>query len=134
MTGTCMRDDRSMRSATQKIDTLMKRAKDHAGGIATAVQREKMVLFARKLNDRATLKYMGGMGTRLFIIQRPGMPRLWITLGDVYYDGDGPYRCVTERTKRFLRPLLDLLIFLNDVDNDHHVNTRDMSVVGSKNR
>lgn len=133
-----MRDDRTMRNAQDKIDTLMKRAREHSTGIAESVLREAMLKFARKLRPSHKLQYLAGMGTRCIRIHRGGtLPDLWVTLDDVYYYGYADtkvYRQTGPRTTRFVRPLTDLLIFLNDVDNDHHVFTRDMTVAGTKSR
>lgn len=127
-----------MRNAQIKIDTLMKRAREHSTGIAESVLREAMLKFARKLGPHCTIQYLSGMGTRCIRIRRsPRLPDVWVALDDVYYyhyNDTKVHRMMGPRVERFVRPLKDLLIFLNDADNDHHVFTRDMNVTGTKHR
>lgn len=118
---------------SKQIAQIMNLAKDRAEALVAERLRSEMHAFAAKLKPSTELRYVDGMGTRFFCIVCANGRKLYINLEDHYYD-EFPGFYPGPRSTAFVQPLNDLLVFANQMDNDHRLSFGDHRVRGTRRR
>lgn len=122
----------------QKITTLHARHRDMLEAMMMAEIRRQMFEFSRRLKPSTKLRLDCGMGTCDFRIERRGLPTLWLSSTDIWYQqtkvGGHPHLLIPPRAMRseVLYPLLQCLEFINDLQSNLGLYPESHEVMGRR--